>query len=150
MSLESSMALKKLGSSMRTMTRTSSIETHIANSKAAVKSLNSLLQSSLWKETDFLSIIPAVTVASLLIDIVDCTQEIADSVHVLASLINFDTFNETENKSLKEEALQSPTCECLEPTSPKIENNHIVIQVEDSDLALSDRGNLMSDKCNKI
>ena len=137
MCLESSMALKQLSSSIKTMTRKSSPETHVANAKAAMKSLNSLLQSSLWKEADLLSVIPAVTVASLLIDIVDCTEEIADSANVLASLINFDV-DETDEKSPKEVS-QSQTCECAEP-DPKIENSHVVIIVEDS----------KCNKCNKI
>ncbi|KEH29773.1 putative aluminum-activated malate transporter [Medicago truncatula] len=137
MCLESSMALKQLSSSIKTMTRNSSPETHVANAKAAVKSLNSLLQSSLWKEADLLSVIPAVTVASLLIDIVDCTEEIADSANVLASIINF-VVDET-NEKLPKEVSQSPTCECAEP-DPKIENSHVVIIVDDS----------KCNKCNKI
>ncbi|WJX43945.1 hypothetical protein P8452_30984 [Trifolium repens] len=137
MCLESSLALKQLSSSIKTMKRKSSPDTHIANAKAAVKSLNSLLQSSLWKENDLLSVIPAVTVASLLIDIVDCTEEIADSVNVLASIIHFHNLDDDE-KSPKEVS-QSPTCQCAEP-DPKIENSHVVIIVEDS----------MCDKCNKV
>lgn len=136
MCLESSMALKQLSLSIKTMTKKSSHDTHIANSKAAVKSLNSLLQSSLWKETDLLSVIPAVTVASLLIDVVDCTEELADSVNVLATLINFDT---SDDEKPPKEVSQSPTCQCVESNS-MIENSHVVIIVEES----------MCDKCNKV
>ncbi|KAL5056310.1 hypothetical protein RYX36_036992 [Vicia faba] len=136
MCLESSMALKQLSLSIKTMTKKSSHDTHIANSKAAVKSLNSLLQSSLWKETELLSVIPVVTVASLLIDVVGCTDEIADSVNVLATMINFDTLDD-EKKT--KEVSQSPTCECVK-LNPMIENSHVVIITEDS----------MCDKCNKV
>lgn len=146
MCLESSMALKELGSSIKTMTRRSSADTHITNSKAAVKSLKSLLQSKLWKETELLSVIPAVTVASLLIDIVECTEKIADSVNVLASIINFDTVDDI-NKSQKEEGLQSPTppCECDEMGPKKTESEssspHVVILVEELHNSVSDKRN---------
>lgn len=147
MSLESSKALKELGSSIRAMSRTSSSDTHIASSKAAVKGLKSLLQSSSWEETDLLSIIPAVTVASLLIDIVECTEQIADSVNVLASLMHFDdTVVDTTDKSPIKES-QSQPCECDEP-GPKTESSqsHVVILVhEESALELTDRGNSISD-----
>ncbi|KAL2328410.1 hypothetical protein Fmac_021837 [Flemingia macrophylla] len=109
MSLESSKTLKELGSSMKTMTWSSSPNKHIANTKVVVKSLKSLLQSSSWKEIDILSLIPVVTVASLLIDIVEFTEKIADSVNDLATLTHFHI--ENTNKSPKPS--QSLHCECV-------------------------------------
>ncbi|KAJ1440759.1 Aluminum-activated malate transporter [Sesbania bispinosa] len=146
MSLESSKALKELGSSVRTMSRKSSIDTHIANSKAAVKRLKLLLQSNLWKETDLLSLIPPVTVASLLIDIVDCTDEIADSVNVLASLTDFDSVDNTD-KSPK--TSQSPQSECDAEPGPKTDSPHVVILIEESSTS-SDCGNSISDRPNRV
>lgn len=137
MSLESSKALKKLVVSIRTMTMTSSADIHIANSKAALKSLKSLLQSNLWKETDLFSLVQPVTVASLLIDIVECTEEIADSVNVLASIVDFDV-EDADEKSPK--TSQSPNSECA-----KNDNNpHVVILIEEP--VLSDCGKTTSDQ----
>ncbi|RDY08005.1 Aluminum-activated malate transporter 2 [Mucuna pruriens] len=133
MSLESSKALKELGSSIRAMTRPSSSDTHVANAKAAVKSLKSLLQSSSWKETDLLSLIPSATVASLLIDIVDFTEKIADSVNDLATLTHFEIVD--TDKSPKPS--QSPHCECAE-LGPKSDSHQLVIVVEESALAVPD------------
>ncbi|KAK7312683.1 hypothetical protein VNO77_36742 [Canavalia gladiata] len=145
MILECSKALKELGSSIRTMTRPSSSDTNVANAKAAVKSLKSLLQSSLWKETDLLSLIPEVTVASLLIDIVEFTENISDSVNELATLTKFDI--EDTHKSPK--TSQSPHCECAEP-GPKTDNLQLVILVEESALALTDTEKSISDPHNIV
>ncbi|KAK9727060.1 hypothetical protein RND81_05G255400 [Saponaria officinalis] len=91
MSYESSKALKKLSKSLKSMKHPSTtVNAHIVSSKAAVKTLNTLLKSgSLWLESELLQIIPLATVASLLIDIVDCTEQIAASAHDLATLAQF-------------------------------------------------------------
>ncbi|XP_020215086.1 aluminum-activated malate transporter 2 [Cajanus cajan] len=135
MSLESSKALKELGSSIKTMTRSSSSNRHVANAKVIVKSLKSLFQSSSWNETDLLSLIPVVTVASLLIDIVEFTEKIADSVNDLSTLTHFRI--EDIDKSPKPKPSQSSNCECIE-SSPKTDSLQLVILVEESMLALSE------------
>ncbi|KAL9228620.1 hypothetical protein vseg_004176 [Gypsophila vaccaria] len=91
MSLESSKALRKLSKSLRSMKHPSTtVNAHIVSSKAAVKTLNNLLKSgSSWQESELLQIVPLATVASLLIDIVDCTEQIATSAHDLATLAYF-------------------------------------------------------------
>ncbi|KAL2328407.1 hypothetical protein Fmac_021834 [Flemingia macrophylla] len=95
MSLESSKALKELGTSIKTMTRPSSSNRHVANAKVTAKCLKSLLQSLSWKETCLLSLISVVAVASLLIDIVEFIGKIADSVNDLATLTHFHS-NDTD------------------------------------------------------
>ncbi|XP_020215358.1 aluminum-activated malate transporter 2 [Cajanus cajan] len=137
MSLESSKALKELGSSIRTMTRPSSSDTHVASAKAAMKSLKSLLKSNSWKETNLLSLIPVVTVASLLIDIVEFTEKIADLVNDLATLTQFGT----ENTNQAPKPPQSPHCE----SGLKTDNLQLVILVEDSVLTTSE-----SEKSNMV
>ncbi|KAL1324916.1 hypothetical protein HN51_035025 [Arachis hypogaea] len=120
MSGESSKALKELGLSIKNMMSLPSSNNHISESKAASKRLKALLQSSLKEQdTDLLSLIPAATAASLLIDIVDCVQEIADSVNNLAALADF----EEGDKSPKPPSSQSQAlhCECAEPV-PKIDS----------------------------
>ncbi|ESW04487.1 hypothetical protein PHAVU_011G098800 [Phaseolus vulgaris] len=134
MSLESSKAFKELGSSIRTMTRPSSSDTHVANAKAAVKSLKSLLQSSSRKQTDLLSLIPAATVASLLIDILEITEKIADSVNDLATLANFEVVDTDKSPKVPS---QSSHCECDESV-PKTDHLQVVILIEESALAVSD------------
>lgn len=91
MSLESGKALKELGASLRTMNQpSSSVDGHIMNSKAAVKTLKSLLKSgSLWEDCDLLQIVPVATVASLLVDVVDCIDKISTSAYELANLAHF-------------------------------------------------------------
>lgn len=148
MTLESSKALKELGLSIRTMVMPSSSDTHIANSKAASKRLKSLLQSSLREQTDLLSVIPVGTVASLLIDIADCTEKLANCVNDLASLTNFDNVEVETNKSPN--TSQSPFCECAE-RDPKIDNtSHVVILVEESAVAKPDCGKWVSDQHNIV
>ncbi|XP_027348231.1 aluminum-activated malate transporter 2 [Abrus precatorius] len=145
MCLESSKALKELGSSIRAMTKPSSSDINLANAKDAVKNLKSLLQSSLWKETDLLSIIPVVTVASLLIDIVDFTEKIADSVNDLANLTHFDTVDTDKYPKTS----QSSQCECVE-SGPKSDNLQLVILVEESALVVSDSEKSTSDEHNIV
>ncbi|KAL3850259.1 hypothetical protein ACJIZ3_012141 [Penstemon smallii] len=89
MSSECSYALKELSIGVKTMNCSLSADPHILNAKTASKKLKSSLKSGLWPNTDVIDIIPAATVASLLIEIVSCTIKIADSVHELASLSKF-------------------------------------------------------------
>ena len=124
MSLESARALKELGLAVRAMSKPTCADTHISGAKVATESLNSLLQSSLCQEKELLAVITAATVASILRDIVDYTEKIADSVNELASLASFRT---AENMREPERS-QSSHCECAEPAS-KIEGPHVVISI---------------------
>ncbi|KAJ7948062.1 Aluminum-activated malate transporter [Quillaja saponaria] len=135
MCLESSKALKELALAVKTMTKPSVADTHIANSKAATKNLKSLLQSSLWEEADLLAVIPAATVASLLIDVVDCAENIADSVNELASVANFKSVDSTVSPE-KSKLQQSDTADL----DPKTDSPHVVITVCESTLALTENG----------
>ncbi|KAK4286309.1 hypothetical protein QN277_002880 [Acacia crassicarpa] len=140
MSLESAKALRQLGVAMSTMKKPYFANIHISNSKSASESLNSLLKSSLWKETDLLSVLPAATVASLLSDIVACTEEIADAVHELPSLTEFDTI---ETAKPPDRAQSTPHGD---------NNSHVVILVEDSTLANLPESKSLSDqhKTNRV
>ncbi|XP_075524103.1 aluminum-activated malate transporter 2-like [Primulina tabacum] len=89
MSTECSSALIELSAAIKKMTRATPADAHISNAKNASKNLKSLFKTSLWPDSDLVDIIPAVTVASLLIEIVCCTSQIADSVHELASLSKY-------------------------------------------------------------
>ncbi|KAK3025187.1 hypothetical protein RJ639_044357 [Escallonia herrerae] len=89
MSLESGKALKELALAVKTMTRPSSVDSHVANLKISTKNLRCLLKSGLGNDTDLLKVIPVTTVASLLIDVAMSVEEITASVKELASLAHF-------------------------------------------------------------
>lgn len=140
MCLESAKALKDLGDAMVTMKKPCFADIHIRNSKAASENLNSLLKSSLWKETDLLSVLPAATVASLLIYIVSCTAEIADAVNEIPTLEEFGLVETAKPPS-------RPQC------TPHGDNNsHVVILVEDSAPTNLPESKTLSDqhKTNKV
>ncbi|GAB4824614.1 hypothetical protein Ancab_007487 [Ancistrocladus abbreviatus] len=91
MSSETSKALKELSVAIKTMTRaSSSAKSHIENAKLVARGLNSRLRTGLWNDTNLTELIPALTVTSLLADVVSCTEKLAESVEELASLSNFD------------------------------------------------------------
>ena len=101
MSLESGKALKDLALAIKTMTEPCPVDPHIKNSKTASKRFQSLLELDLWEDLNLLEVIPVATVASLLSDIVVCTEKIAELVHELATLAHFESvdFKETQEKS---------------------------------------------------
>ncbi|KAK4857149.1 hypothetical protein QYF36_025071 [Acer negundo] len=89
-SSESVKGLKELAMAIKTMTTPSAAILHITRSKIAAKNLKFMLNTELCKEiSDLLEVIPAVTMASLLADVVSCSEKIAESVHELASLAKF-------------------------------------------------------------
>lgn len=97
MSRESGKALKKLAEEIRTMTHPTLMNLHIENSKSAAKNLVAIFETGLWEDaivtdlnnTSLLEIIPAVAVASAVMDIVICTERISEAVKELASLAHF-------------------------------------------------------------
>lgn len=88
-SLESANAMKELASAIKTMTIPSSSTCHITNLKEAAENLQCLLKSELWKDVEFLQVIPVINVTSVLTEIVVCVEKIANSVHQLALTANF-------------------------------------------------------------
>ncbi|KAL0460000.1 UNVERIFIED_CONTAM: Aluminum-activated malate transporter 8 [Sesamum latifolium] len=87
---ESGKALKEVASAMETMSRPPSPHPHLANLKVASKNLKSLLKSDFWEGYSNLSqVVRVAAVASLLIDIAVCVENIADAVNELSSMANF-------------------------------------------------------------
>lgn len=125
MSLECGKALRELGMAVSMMKKSSSAIIHLEKSKDASNTLKALLQSSSCHEQEIhlLSLIPAATVASLLTDIVQFTEEISDSVEELASLTEFEDSNAKSSSN----RTSSRSCECAEPV--------LVVVVADSDPA---------------
>lgn len=108
MSSEVVKALKELAFSIKTMTKPCSANSHIRKSKIAAKNLKSLLSTSLCKETEILDVIPAVTVASLLVDVVACTEKIAESVQELASIAKFKSVKPKRAPSRSSSKISEP------------------------------------------
>lgn len=95
MSSESGRALKELALAIKKTSQQpiTSADTHIKNAKSAAKNLNTLLKSGIWEDCDLLTVVPVATVASLLIDVVNCTEKVAESAYELASTANFETID---------------------------------------------------------
>ncbi|KAJ6750468.1 hypothetical protein OIU85_001044 [Salix viminalis] len=53
--------------------------------KSAAKNMKSLLKSGIWEDIDLLKVIPGIAVGAILVDVVTCTEKIAESIHELAS-----------------------------------------------------------------
>ncbi|XP_031267791.1 aluminum-activated malate transporter 2-like isoform X1 [Pistacia vera] len=138
MSLECGKALKELALAIKATSQPSSANTntHIENSKSAAKNLNSLLKSSVWEDTDFLAAVPVAAVASLLIEVVDCTEKIAESVYELASMANFKSIEATvlpEKSQIRQrDDVKSPA---------KVDCPHVCITVNEPTPAISGNGN---------
>ncbi|EOA32513.1 hypothetical protein CARUB_v10015793mg [Capsella rubella] len=91
MSREAGEALKAIAKSIKTMSKdTARVNAHIDNSKTAVGNLRIALKSS-YPETDkdLLEIIPGVTMASILIEVVNCVEKISEAVEELSGLAHF-------------------------------------------------------------
>lgn len=116
MSSECSLALRELALGIQTMTCSLSADPHLLNAKSAAKKLKYSLKTGLSPETDLLDVIPLVTVASLLIEVVSCTVKIADAVHELASLSKFKS-PDLSKINLKEQIQKMQR-------SPSIEQSH--------------------------
>ncbi|XAR60187.1 hypothetical protein NMG60_11033449 [Bertholletia excelsa] len=122
MSLESGKALKELASAIKTMTRPESSDIHVANSKAAAESLQSVLKAGFWRDSNLLEIVPVITVASLLRDVVICTEKLSESVHELASLAHFKTSENLQSNLRKNGGGVVINVDGLKQASPEIEN----------------------------
>ena len=66
-----------------------SAETHIATSKIYATNLRSMIKTKLWEDTNLFEVVPVVTVASLLLDVVSSTEKLAESIQELSTLAKF-------------------------------------------------------------
>ncbi|XP_057483129.1 aluminum-activated malate transporter 2-like [Actinidia eriantha] len=106
MSTECSYVLNDLSLAIKTMTWPSSANSHIVNSKTAAEDLKSSLKTEPWPSTaDLLEIIPVAAVASLLIDVVTCTEKIAESVLELASITNMKKLEQPDQRPMQPKRL---------------------------------------------
>ncbi|KAF4396985.1 hypothetical protein F8388_004953 [Cannabis sativa] len=89
MSSETGKTLKSLATSIKAMKHPNSATEHVENSKTAAKDLKSALEAAAIEDLDLLAIISAATVASTLVEIVECVEKISDSVHELSQMAHF-------------------------------------------------------------
>lgn len=88
MSSECGKALTELSSAIQTMTKPKAIG-HVAGSRTAAANLKTALKTTSSDITALLEILPAVTIASLLIEIVDHTEKLMVAVGELGHLAKF-------------------------------------------------------------
>lgn len=106
LSRETGKALKKLGEAISKMEAPSSAEPHIYKSKIGSMKLKHKLRTQLLSESwNILEAIPAVTVASLLLDVVSVTERLAISIRELSSKAKF-THKQKTPKHLHHESKQ--------------------------------------------
>ncbi|KAK7272255.1 hypothetical protein RJT34_28736 [Clitoria ternatea] len=117
MGTESGKALKELAVAIHKMVPPSGADPHIAKSKIAATNLRSIIKAGLWEDTTLLEVIPVLTVASLLVDVVSCTERLAESIQELSTLAKFKNkdsevvaeHSESEGTQ-QEEPDQQPCC----------------------------------------
>ncbi|KAI4334181.1 hypothetical protein L6164_018901 [Bauhinia variegata] len=110
---ETGKALEELSKSIKKMIPPSAAESHITKSKIAAMNLRAMLKTGLWEGSNLLDAIPAVTVASLLIDVVSCTEKLAESVKELATLAEFN--NNDRKIAQEQQQLQPSACDNKPP-----------------------------------
>ncbi|XP_015900377.3 aluminum-activated malate transporter 8 [Ziziphus jujuba] len=95
MSSASAKALKALASSIKTMKIPIAANQHVEDCKCAVQDLKTAMESVALESLDLLAIIPAATVASVLVEIVNCVEKISESVNELSQLAHFKKVDPT-------------------------------------------------------
>lgn len=129
-SLESGKALKILSSSIKSMSCLSSTTSrvYIGNAKCSIESLQFLIRSKPhWKSDELMEIVPAAAIATLLTDVVTCTERIIKAVDELATLANFKTVPSTTTTKplpLTREGI-------LKPILTSYESHHSCVTIED-------------------
>ncbi|KAJ4970645.1 hypothetical protein NE237_003744 [Protea cynaroides] len=95
MSLECGNALKELALAIKEMRQPCLADPPVESAKTAAGDLKTTLKTAFIENSDLLAIMSAATVASLLVEIVHCTDKIAKSVHELANLAHFKKVDPT-------------------------------------------------------
>ncbi|KAL1201878.1 Aluminum-activated malate transporter 1 [Cardamine amara subsp. amara] len=149
MSSESGKSMKEVSISLKKMTKSSSCDIHVLNSQSACKALSTLLKSGILNDVEPLQMISLLTTVSLLIDIVNLTEQISESVHVLASLARF------KNKKKSSTLFEKPDSRFIGRDMPikSYENGHVVRILHDVDKLNNidnSRGQSSQESCNHV
>ena len=129
-STESGKALKELAIATKKMTRSKSANPHIDNSKVAVEKLKSLLKTRLWEEAVVLDMIQVGAVALLLVEVVECTEKIAETVYELASLAALKRVEATVSPEQPHSQLDHQTVLVQSTGSSTNVQDHVITVVE--------------------
>ncbi|KMT12607.1 hypothetical protein BVRB_5g098460 [Beta vulgaris subsp. vulgaris] len=89
MSIETSKALREMASSIEKKANPKQVDIHVENSKQAAKELEDILKTMLYGPENIIALVPDATVASILVNITNCVEKIAEAVHELAKLAHF-------------------------------------------------------------
>jgi hypothetical protein len=82
--------LKEIAAELKKMTRTTSVNPHIVNSKMIVENLKSLLNTTwLWENANLQETIPTAAVVLIVMDIVPYIEKISEAIQELAFLARF-------------------------------------------------------------
>ncbi|KAL3610938.1 hypothetical protein D5086_001958 [Populus alba] len=101
----------------------------IESGKALKELALAIKKNGIWEDIDLLKVIPGVTLASILIDVVTCTEKIAESIHELASKAQFKSVEPT----LSTEKLHSGQIQSVKSVQ-MVNCSHVVINVGESTL----------------
>jgi hypothetical protein len=115
MSIETGKALKQLAISIYKMIPPTAAETHIATSKIYATNLKSMIKTKLWEDTNLFEVVPVVTVASLLLDVVSSIEKLGESIQELSTLAKFKNI---ESKVAAEDKKQVPQ-PCCNSSGPQ-------------------------------
>ncbi|PRQ44140.1 putative aluminum-activated malate transporter [Rosa chinensis] len=130
MSTESGKALKALGTAIKTMKDPKSACQHLETSKNAVEDLHIALKAASLENADVLAIIPAATVASILVEIVKCVEKISTSVHELSQQAHFKVAEPTVSPENKPQLLHRGSINPL-LLDDGDDSAHVVITVDE-------------------
>ena len=129
MSAECGKALKALATAIKTMTDPSTANPHVENYKVAMKDLKFALKAASLENTDFLAIVPAATVASILVEIVKSVEKISEAVHELSQLAHFNkTVEPTVSPEKPQQLLHRGI---IQPVSDADGNDNVVITIHE-------------------
>ncbi|XP_026424532.1 aluminum-activated malate transporter 2-like [Papaver somniferum] len=88
--LESGKALQEISTAVKKMTYPFIVSTHIMSARNAADDLHTALETITLENTNILEdVMPAASVISLLLETIECTENIAESVKELACLAKF-------------------------------------------------------------
>ncbi|KAF8116194.1 hypothetical protein N665_0020s0050 [Sinapis alba] len=150
MSSESGKSMKEMSISLKKMTKSSSSDIHVLNSQSACKALSTLLKSGILNDVEPLQLISLTTTVSLLIDIVNLTEKISESVHELASTARF------KNKMNPPVSLKTSDSVSISRAMPIKSHNgddHVVTILCDADVSNTvdqSRGKSSVDSCHHV
>ncbi|TQD73788.1 hypothetical protein C1H46_040679 [Malus baccata] len=131
MSIESGKALKALAVAIKTMEEPKDACEHLENSKTAVKDLKIALKAASLETADILAIVPAATVASILVEIVKGVEKISKSVHELSELAHFKKAVECTVSQEKPRLLHRGS---VNPVLLDGEDAHVIITVGETNI----------------